>query len=672
MSTNIQESEAASRKRRHDEYSEDSVQLGKDASIGFEKSGAPKDVPPKDTVMKDASPVQCSPSPRQLSPVPIISLQSPPGSCSPAALTEAGSSTPTHNSHSPNRNPSKSPAYDLSGPSTVSTILAPPAQPSASSNPMTLSAIAPAAAPVKRVVKRKTPAEKAAEEREREEKRQKKQEEAAAKAQEKARLAAEKAAKDAEKAAEKAARDAARALKDAEKAEKAAKEAEKRRKIEEAERKQTKLFSFLKPQQSKPALTTPARSSTNQPNDSLAIGPTVSETDAGKPDQEPQTKQCEYDRLFKEFFVKPDVKLAPPPFEMDDKTKEVKSRILEEYIYKTREEFNPLPFDAIATFQLNGIPQERGMMHPSVSKIMKEIYGDPMPTTSGEQPTRTDSQSARFQSVQQRLANIPIKTLKFYEDVRPPYVGTVTSIMGQPLRKLARQPNGRLLKTVNYEYDSELEWEEEDGEDLDDCEDEDDENEGDEEMADFLDDAEEVAATRPTFLGDVQPVSTGLCFENRKRLGPCPKAYKYRMEFIWETLEHHSMIDPFSAEYWTPKVVLSKKTGDSTGQPSSMAPPTLNDAYAMLTSKVVNCAHPITPKDLVPADLLEDFKRAIIRDDISFLTKVGMVDMLSKRFSKCTKKQVTNTLENVAERISKPGGPKKEKVWALTQPLSQP
>ena len=73
----------------------------------------------------------------------------------------------------------------------------------------------------------------------------------------------------------------------------------------------------------------------------------------------------------------------------------------------------------------------------------------------------------------------------------------------------------------------------------------------------------------------------------------------------------------------------------------------------------------VNPKDMVPASELDDFKRAVISEDISMLTKVALVDMLSKRFKSCTKAQVKNTLEIVAHRIPTANGKKSDKLWAL-------
>lgn len=374
--------------------------------------------------------------------------------------------------------------------------------------------------------KRKTAAEKEAEERERALKKAKRDEELAAKAKEKEE------------------RDAAKAAKAAEKAKLTAEKEEKERKRKEEEEKkkraQPSIFGFLK---TKPAALCDVSPNRNKQVVSFSKAGDDSPVRQKAPPPSsiasPSTKEIvpeksAYVRAFQPFFVKPDVKMAPRPFQMDDETMLTKSRILDEYIRSERPAIDTKLFDPISIFQFNGRPTPRGRDHLPVKKVMAEIFGDSLDSAPNK---RSESQEVRFTSVQNQLNAIPVKVLSFWEDVRPPYVGTVTSTPEVKLRKLARRPNGRLLK-LNYDYDSEAEWEEEEGEDLEDDEVEDEENDGDEEMGDFLDDAEDVTAARPAFLGESEPVSTGICFEDRKRLShnadgeDCATVYKYRVEFI--------------------------------------------------------------------------------------------------------------------------------------------
>lgn len=124
------------------------------------------------------------------------------------------------------------------------------------------------------------------------------------------------------------------------------------------------------------------------------------------------------------------------------------------------------------------------------------------------------------------LKCISIKYLKFAEDVRPPYIGTYSkSLSVSVASRLCKNPFSRSLPATNYDYDSEAEWEDPgEGEDLESEGEEEavDDEEGDE-MEGFLDD-EDVGdgilganIKRRPLIGDLEPSSTGLCWENPYR-----------------------------------------------------------------------------------------------------------------------------------------------------------
>ncbi|XXH00600.1 ER membrane protein DP1/Yop1 [Hypoxylon texense] len=548
-----------------------------------------------------------------------------PGS-SPAGLTEPGSSPPIPGS----------PSSDVTPPNAHTTTTSVPAT-------------AKPAQPAKRKL---TAAER---EQEREAKRQKKEAEAAEKAK-------KKAADDEAKAA----RATERAKKDAERAQrKAEDEAKKRKKEEEelaAKRKQEKqknmLASFVKRAPTASAKK-PAEQATNPPkpgHDSpLPLLPT-------------RPQKSAYDRIFQPFFVKPGVSLARSPFEMDEETKSAKSAILDEYIRGERGEFNPRPFNPIKTFDIP-FRMKRGITRPSVRQVMEGVYGNQPPSMTA---ARSESQTERLAiSAQDQLNSIPVKFLSFYEDVRPPYVGTMTAPMERKkLRALSRRPVGRVLP-LDYDYESEAEWVEDDGEDLDDEEDDEEDHDGDGEMEDFLDDSEDVpAVTRPTFLGEKEPTSTGICFEDRTRMGPCATVYKYRLEFMLDTLEHHNGIDPFSTAYWPAphkKAAAAKVAATPAATPlAAMPPPNApTDAFSRLVSGTASSTAAVDPKDVVPKDIFGDFRRAIISEELREFSKATIVDLLAKKFPPCTKAQVKTTLDRIAQRVSVPGAKKSVKQWAL-------
>jgi len=382
-------------------------------------------------------------------------------------------------------------------------------------------------------------------EQQRAEKKQK-QEEAVA---EKAKISAEKQAAKAERAAKAAEREAAKAAKAAEKARidaekeaaKAAKAAEKakadalkeakRQKKEEEElaarakqeKQQNLMASFLKK-----APVTPSKKA-DQPPATAANASTASPSTLK---QETEPTKSAYEQSFKPFFVKPGVTMAAPPFEMDSETKEAKSNILDEYIRGERGEIKTRPFKAADIFHI-AFPKRRGIIPPSVRKIMEAIHGDPY-QVSFSTNSRSESQTEKlYVNAQDQLNTIPMKYFRFHEDVRPAYFGTATTPMTyQKLQTLSRRPAGKIL-LLAYDYDSEAEWIEDDGEDLDDAEDEEEDVDGDEEMDDFVDDSEAVPTiVRPGFEADSKPISSGLCFENEKRAEPCYTTYNYRLEFL--------------------------------------------------------------------------------------------------------------------------------------------
>ena len=112
------------------------------------------------------------------------------------------------------------------------------------------------------------------------------------------------------------------------------------------------------------------------------------------------------------------------------------------------------------------------------------------------------------------LKNVPLKYLRFYEDVRPPYVGTFSKMPSTTAEKLARNPFARAFGNFSYDYDSEAEWEEpEEGEELgsEDEEDAEDDDDGDD-ANDIIDDedAVQLAPRRQQISEDQAPKSTGL------------------------------------------------------------------------------------------------------------------------------------------------------------------
>ncbi|CAK7224580.1 chromatin assembly factor-I (CAF-I) p90 subunit [Sporothrix curviconia] len=415
----------------------------------------------------------------------------------------------------------------------------------------------------------------------------------------------------------------------------------------------------------------------------------------------------EYDRIFKPFFVKENVVMATDLYGMDDETKEAKSRILDEFLSGSRGDFAPTkPFSsasAVDYFHLpSGRAPARGRNRPTVRKIMNLLGPDAL---YGAGLCSSSTQDAQAKLALDMLKSVPMKYLFFREDVRPAYFGTVTSQPPQArLGKLARNPLAKTVLPLNYDYDSEAEWvDDDDGEDVDDLDNDEEELEDDGEMSDFLDDSEDALPLRPAFSGGMEPESTGVCWENERRQAPKPELDSFRMEFI---LDHDGPLDPFSTQYWETKEVAPAPdtTTASTSTPNkSMAPPPApSDAFAALgagaaaaaasttasttdgssaaaatapaasstsTSTSTTASTPTTaggkavdPKKTVgvAAEFVPDLKKSILQ--YAKLSKLGIVEILSVEFTgKCTKSQIKNSLEALAERT----GTGQNKTWKL-------
>lgn len=165
------------------------------------------------------------------------------------------------------------------------------------------------------------------------------------------------------------------------------------------------------------------------------------------------------------------------------------------------------------------IPLKRHTNHVKQYNSVKELIADIQGTfRSPINLTRIGTKSTG--KAPDLLAAIPIKYLQFAEDVRPPYVGTFTKILEpKAYLNLCRNPFSRTLPAVNYDYDSEAEWEEPgEGEDLESEGEEEEEDEEADDIEEFLDDAEETrepSSKRRLMCGDLEPISTGLCWENQ-------------------------------------------------------------------------------------------------------------------------------------------------------------
>lgn len=219
--------------------------------------------------------------------------------------------------------------------------------------------------------------------------------------------------------------------------------------------------------------------------------------------------QNDYDRYFLPFSLPSHAILAPHNRFMADPVKMATAcSRLDQLISGTQASTEPITLESFrSSFRPCG---PRGLKTVPIVEIVELVNG------SSDKPIDLTSDSNASQDPLDLLQQIPMKYLHFPRDVRPPYYGTYTKPHTQLEElKLARNPFSRTLRETNYDYDSEAEWEEpEEGEDLDsECDDDLDE-EGEDDMDGFLDDDEDLQLKRRHISGDLQPISTGLCWED--------------------------------------------------------------------------------------------------------------------------------------------------------------
>ncbi|GLA72868.1 hypothetical protein AtubIFM55763_003762 [Aspergillus tubingensis] len=518
--------------------------------------------------------------------------------------------------------------------------------------------------------------EKEAKERQKLEEKAKKEEEKAKKEEEKAKKEEEKRKREAEKEEEKRVKEEEKRAKEEEKKkreaekeekrkakeeEKAAKEEEKRKKEEEKlkkeeeklkkERAQMKLNAFF----AKPK--TPAQPSSS--NTTLSPSKTTGAGASNDPSPDSGSTVSDYQREFPEFFLQSHTTFAPPHrFQRDNEALQHTREKVDAYLKDAKDgKHEPVIFRPSELFQLMPYQRRRGRLLASVKQILLQ-----MQNLADQSETSEAAQRAR-----DLLRQVRMKSLKFSEDVRPPYQGTYSkSLPESSVRRLMRNPFRRGLPETNYDYDSEAEWEEpEEGEDLDSEEEEEGSEDGEDDMDGFLDDEEDhpIDGKRRHIVGDLEPVSTGIRWQEH---GVDPELQAYKMETISDSVTFP--IDPFSTAYWQkPKAAaepaqaagglgrstlhafMGHPSSSSSHKPAGSGPGADGGTLAVLTAG--------RTKRTLPPEQLEEFKQVVNGSD---LTKMGLIEILKKRFPKVSKDSLKDTLNSVATRV---GQKEADKKW---------
>lgn len=221
--------------------------------------------------------------------------------------------------------------------------------------------------------------------------------------------------------------------------------------------------------------------------------------------------KSDYDRYFLPFSLPAHTILAPTNALMIDLAKVDAARLRLNNLIA--QEDAATQHATLANFKSHLPRCDRGLSTRSVTEIVHSI------NSSSDQPIDlTGDKASTMDRPQDFLKNVSMKYIHFSEDVRPPYYGTHTpSYTSLEASHLARNPHSRTRKDTNYDYDSEAEWDEpEEGEDLDSEDDEDGAEDAEDDLDGFLDDEEDAQVKRRLISGDLQPISTGLCWQDNE------------------------------------------------------------------------------------------------------------------------------------------------------------
>ncbi|ANB13815.1 Rlf2p [Sugiyamaella lignohabitans] len=521
-------------------------------------------------------------------------------------------------------------------------------------------------------------AEKQRREEEKEEKKRQKEEEKRLKEEEK-RL------KEAAKEEEKRQKEEEKRLKEAAKEEERRQKEEEKRLKEEAkeqarlkeERKQLRMDRFFKKVQKPTSAETPAGSSESKEarsfsssiiddsnNSSLnATKSTASEstasvesssngsensTEESKADL--NTSPCTFDEIFLPFHIKVDTTLCAR-----DSWIEKRAR-------------NELPSTDIDIF-LKTNKQQRGF---SPDKTTVEII------------QLMNTGSLTESRVMELLNKLPRRHLKFAENIRPPYVGTFSKptpriMVIQPWKRFiapqdtnpetlvsttdlipdtTRVELGNSLLSINYDYDSDYDWvndneegDEEIGEDIGE-EDESESDDDDNEMAGFVED-ESDTPTPSSSSDEGSPTNT-----NRRRIiGPLaslvawndgtePHIFDHMETALLIDLKGDASIDPFK-DYWASSPAEATAVG--TALPSTASPTSSATA---------------TPAKLIPDHLLRDFLTKIQGSDKN---QTLLVETLKIEFNSVSKSTIRDTIKACAKRV---GAKENDKRWVINPPFA--
>lgn len=475
---------------------------------------------------------------------------------------------------------------------------------------------------------------------------------------------------------------------------KKAEEAKKR--AEEAkERSQMKISSFFTPRKrvlsedSEPLASSIGNDSSDTPQTASTTSSSTTSTSATSTSTSPSRSNnksspsknvhiCTYDRVFLPFFQKKNVTMP----KLGTLTKEDLA------LAKDR-------FDSILSIKCEEDQASYvNFMKNCRLKIQSETSNSSVATTKTEMLTEKimaalNSNDATENEIYDMIERIPpVKYLQFYENSKPPYIGTWCSEEHLKIKFPANDPFFKIPAGVDYEYDSDFDWNEEEdgeegeGEDIDNDEDDEEEEDGmeeeEEDFEDFVDSNGEGQKKRKRFVGPL----ISLSIWNDGNDNDFFETMKY--EPVNEKIQFP--INP-TFGYWSRKKVEKEedreesKAGDANTKEaaqSSEEKPLL--PMLLLVGAAVAAASPTTLTDIIGSKTAPNVlvaQKPIIKDNkaifelLKFVEEnndftIGtLVELSHKKFKSFTKALIKHTIKDIATYNKKTGN------WEVNQDIKE-
>ncbi|CAK7902942.1 chromatin assembly factor 1 subunit p90 [[Candida] anglica] len=393
-----------------------------------------------------------------------------------------------------------------------------------------------------------------------------------------------------------------------------------------------------------------------------------------------------YDRVFLPFFQKTNVSLSNG-FKLSNE-KLTKSVLEFDNLFKMDGKNSNLINDFQSTMKSYSMKKSKSINITDVHVSPEEIVN------------ALNSSSSTEEHIQKMVQNIsPVKYLQFYENSKPPYIGTWCSNEHIKVRIPCTDPFNTTISGMDYEYDSDFEWnedsgEEGEGEDIDNEDDDEEEEEiaDESEFEDFVD-SNDVQKRKKKFIGPLVSISlwndgTDDEFFSSMKYEPIRSTVEFPIDPYGDYSKSKSRI--VSTNTTSDKVSTNTSTNTSnvastdencndsstpslTDKPEKTDTTATSDTSGLPTKKTVSTDSTgsiAAPKVLIPHKpkitetniLIELIKFVEENNDFTIGT---LVDIAQKKFKSFTKSIIKNTIQDISSYNKKSGN------WEINKDLKE-